>query len=225
MDENEIDAAIQAEGFARLPGLLPAADCATLIARYDDDGAFRKTIDMARYSYGRGQYRYFARPLPDVVRELRTRLYPPLAAVANRFAERLGEDRRFPATHATFLEQCHAAGQLRPTPLLLRYRTGDFNCLHRDLYGDIHFPLQAVVMLSRPKDYDGGEFLLVENRARQQSRGRALRLEQGEGLVFPVLNRPVESKRGFARAGMRHGVSAVTAGERMTLGVIFHDAA
>ncbi len=225
MDATEIAAALDADGFARLPGLLRPTDCADLIARYGDDGAFRKTIDMARYRYGQGQYRYFAYPLPDLVRNLRERLYPPLAGIANSFAERLREERRFPATHAAFVEQCHAAGQLRPTPLLLRYRAGDYNCLHRDLYGELHFPLQIVVMLSRPEDYEGGEFLLVENRARQQSRGHALRLGHGEGLVFPVINRPVESKRGYSRAGMRHGVSTVTAGERMTLGIIFHDAA
>ncbi|MEQ9643611.1 MAG: 2OG-Fe(II) oxygenase [Alphaproteobacteria bacterium] len=225
MIQTDIQAALDADGFARLPGLLHGADCDGLIARYDDDGAFRKIIDMARYRYGQGQYRYFAYPLPDVVRALRETLYPPLAAIANRFAERLREDRRFPATHAAFLDQCHAAGQVRPTPLLLRYGPGDYNCLHRDLYGDIHFPLQVVVGLSKPEDYEGGEFLLVENRARQQSRGHALRLDRGEGLVFPVMNRPVTSKRGFSRAGMRHGVSTVTAGERVTLGIIFHDAA
>lgn len=216
---------LAADGFVRLPTLLPAADCAALIAGYGDDGLYRSTIDMARYRFGRGQYRYFAAPLPAPVQNLREILYPALAGAANAMAAALGEERRFPDRLDAFLAQCHAVGQRRPTPLILRYGPGDYNCLHRDLYGDLHFPLQVVVGLSDPADYEGGEFLLVEQRPRAQSRGHVLRLARGEGLAFPVLHRPVQGTRGYYRAGLRHGVSTVTRGNRFALGIIFHDAA
>ena len=216
---------LMTDGFVRLPALLPADACARLVAAYDDAGLYRSTIDMARYRFGQGQYRYFAAPLPPPVQALRTDLYPSLAMAANRMAAALGEDRRYPARLDDFLADCHAAGQRRPTPLILRYGPGDYNCLHRDLYGDLHFPLQVVVALSDPADYDGGEFLLVEQRPRAQSRGHVLRLGQGEGLAFPVLHRPVAGTRGFYKASLRHGVSTVTRGQRFALGIIFHDAA
>jgi hypothetical protein len=217
---------LDAHGFARLPGLLDARDCAALIALYDQDTRFRSTIDMARHNFGRGQYRYFGAPLPARVAELRTQLYPPLAQVAREWARRLGGDPvAYPPTLAGFLARCHAAGQRRPTPLMLRYRAGDWNALHQDTYGAVAFPLQVLVVLSRAgRDYEGGEVVLVEQRPRAQSRATALAMAQGDGLIFTNRERPVAGSRGDYRVVMRHGVSALTKGERFTLGIIFHDA-
>jgi hypothetical protein len=193
---------------------------------YGDDRRFRKTIDMERQRFGRGEYRYFARPLPAEVESLRRAFYPPLARIANAWQERLGAEERFERSLAAFLRRCAVSGQQRPTPLLLRYGPEGFNCLHRDLYGDIAFPLQVAICLSRPAhDFQGGEFLLTEGRPRQQSRGEAIALDQGEAIIFPTRERPVEGARGWLRAQLRHGVSRLHSGERFTLGIIFHDAA
>ena len=214
------------DGYARLPALLPPRACASLIAMYGRGDPFRKTIDMAAHRFGEGEYRYFARPLPPPVQALRRRLYPPLAAIANDWMRALGDAVRFPRTLGAFLARCRAAGQERPTPLLLRYQTGGYNCLHQDLYGRVAFPLQVTVLLSRPgPDFTGGQFLLVENRPRAQSVGHAIDLRRGEAVIFATRARPVAGRRGFYRAGMRHGVSALLSGSRYTLGIIFHDAA
>jgi hypothetical protein len=216
---------LDASGFALLPALLSPAECGALIAAYADDAQFRSRIEMARHNFGRGEYKYFAYPLPPLVAALREALYPPLAAIANRWSEALGAEPAFPAAHAAFLERCHAAGQLRPTPLLLAYAAGDYNCLHQDLYGDHVFPLQVAVLLSEPgRDFDGGEFILAEQRPRMQSRVEVVPLRRGDAVVFPVRHRPVQGTRGLYRATMRHGVSRIRRGHRHTLGVIFHDA-
>jgi uncharacterized protein len=218
--------ALDEQGWARLPRLLVAAECARLRRLYERDDLFRSTIDMRRHGFGSGEYRYFAAPLPAVVATLRTELYAELAPTARAWTERLGRDvDEFPLTLDRFVARCHAAGQKRPTPLLLRYRAGDWNALHRDTYGAIAFPLQVLVVLSqRDDDYEGGEVVLVEQRPRAQSRAFAITLERGDGLVFTNRERPVRGTRGDYRVAMRHGVSAVTAGERVTLGIIFHDA-
>ena len=225
--------ALDSRGWARIPQLLSTAECRALAAVYRNEKRFRSFIDLGGHGYGEhGDYRYFARPLPRLVQRLRTQLYRALAPIANGWEEALGSDRRFPASLTGMVRECEAAGQLRPTPLLLRYDEGGLNFLHQDRYGAVAFPLQVVVMLSQPggaepetgRDFGGGEFLLVEQRPRQQSRGEALRLEQGEALVFPNATRPIEGKRGTYRATVRHGVSRVLWGERMTLGLIFHDA-
>lgn len=221
-----VEAAVRVDGYARLPAMLSPEDCRSLTAHYGDDARFRSRIDMARYRFGVGDYAYFAEPLPELVAELREALYARLTPIANGMTGDMGSGIRYPATLGAFRRRCRAAGQTKPTPLLLRYAAGGYNCLHRDLYGDLAFPLQAVVVLSaRGADYEGGEFLLVENRARQQARGEALTLEQGELLIFPVFERPVPGKRGFVKAAMRHGVSRLRSGERFALGIIFHDAA
>jgi hypothetical protein len=212
-------------GYAKIPPLLTPEECAALIALYADEARFRSRIDMARYRFGIGDYKYFARPLPPLVDELRTHAYPPLAAVANRWEAALGSRRRYPPDLDGLLAICRRAGQTRPTPLLLHYEAGGYNCLHQDLYGEVAFPLQLTGFLSRPGvDYQGGQFLLVEQRPRAQSRGEAIAPEQGELLVFATDSRPVTGARGHYRARLRHGVSRVTAGSRYTLGVIFHDA-
>lgn len=224
--DGAIAEALEADGFALLPSLVAARDCAALVRCYDDRTLFRSRIVMARHGFGRGEYSYFGYPLPETVAALRESLYPPLAAVANRWNGALGIATRFPERHASYLERCHRAGQTRPTPLLLRYEASGWNALHRDLYGPLVFPLQATVLLSRPgEDFEGGEFLLVEQRPRQQSMGTAAALAQGEMIVFPVFDRPVAGARGHYRAQLRHGVSRVLRGERFTLGLIFHDAA
>jgi len=221
----EIAADLDAHGCARIPGLLPAAACETVAGWYAAPERFRGTVTMARHGFGRGEYRYFADPLPPLVRELRERLYPPLAAIANRWAEALGLPGNYPAEHAAYLRRCHAAGQTRPTPLLLRYGPGDFNCLHQDLYGEHWFPLQVAILLSAPgRDFECGEFVLTEQRPRMQSRVEVAPLRQGEAVVFPVRERPVHGPRGVYRVNHRHGVSRVRAGRRLCLGVIFHDA-
>jgi hypothetical protein len=217
---------LDAHGCAVLPGLLEPAACESVAAQYDDDALFRSRVVMARHGFGRGEYRYFAYPLPDLVAELRTELYPPLAEVANRWSATLDAEVRYPAAHADFLARCHAAGQTRPTPLLLRYAEGDYNCLHQDLYGEHVFPLQLAVLLSEPgRDFTGGEFVLTEQRPRQQSRAEVVPLSQGDAVVFAVHHRPVQGARGAYRANLRHGVSRLRSGRRHTLGVIFHDAA
>ncbi len=217
---------LASRGFAVAPGLISPDECEALAALWADESRFRKTVVMEQHGYGQGRYRYFSYPLPEPVERLRRSLYPGLADVANRWNEELGLPGRFPPTLEDWLRQCHAGGQQRPTPLLLRYRTGDYNRLHRDLYGELAFPLQATVLLSRPgRDFEGGEFLLVEQRPRMQSRGEVVPLRQGDAAVFAVNVRPAKGTRGYFRAGMRHGVSTLHSGERFTLGLIFHDAA
>lgn len=216
---------LNTHGSAIIPGLLDADACAAMAARYDSPPAFRSTVVMARHGFGKGEYRYFAYPLPEPVQALRTALYPPLAEIANAWNAATGERTRYPADHAGFLERCHAAGQVRPTPLVLRYGPGDYNCLHQDLYGEHVFPLQAAVLLSEPgRDFEGGEFVLTEQRPRMQSRAEVVPLRQGDAVVFPVHHRPVQGGRGIYRVNMRHGVSRLRAGLRHTLGIIFHDA-
>jgi hypothetical protein len=217
--------ALDTNGWAMLPRLLEPAACDQIATLYDAPEHFRSHVLMARHGFGRGEYRYFAYPLPDRVQDLRTRLYPPLAAIANRWHARMGIDRRFPESHADWLAECHLAGQTRPTPLLLRYGPGDYNCLHQDLYGDHVFPLQIAVLLSEPgRDFSGGEFVLTEQRPRMQSRAAVVPLRQGDAVVFAVNQRPVRGGKGDYRVTMRHGVSAVHIGRRHTLGIIFHDA-
>jgi hypothetical protein len=224
-DWTAIEASLWEWGYARTPPLLTPAECAGLIALYPDDARFRSRIDMARYRFGLGEYKYFAHPLPPLVAALREHAYPPLAAIANRWQEALGQRTRYPADLAGMLARCRKAGQTRPTPLLLHYEAGGYNCLHRDLYGPLVFPLQLTGFLSRrDADYTGGEFLLVEQRPRAQSRGEAIATEQGELVIFATSERPVKGARGYFRAVMRHGVSRLTSGERYTLGLIFHDA-
>lgn len=214
------------QGWTVIPGLLTASECTEVSGLYDEEDRFRSTVVMARHGYGRGEYRYFAYPLPPLVAGLRSGLYPRFAPIANDWSRRLGTGVTFPGKHAEFLERCHAAGQRRPTPLVLRYRAGDYNCLHQDLYGEHVFPLQAAILLDRPgEDFEGGEFMLTEQRPRMQSRGSVVPLGRGDAVVFAVNQRPVEGSRGPYRVAMRHGVSTVRSGRRRTLGIIFHDAA
>ncbi len=216
---------MDAQGYATRM-LLPPGSCRALAGLYDQDDPFRKRVVMEQHAYGRGEYKYFRYALPGIVAALRTALYPPLAAVANAWQRRLGQDASFPADLDAYLSQCHAAGQTRPTPLLLRYGPDGFNCLHQDLYGDMVFPLQATVLLSDPEaDFTGGEFVLVEQRPRAQSRAAVVALRQGEAVIFPVHHRPGLGARGPHRLTMRHGVSRIHSGQRHTLGLIFHDAA
>jgi hypothetical protein len=225
-DWTALAADLDAQGWAVLPGLLDPAQCEAIAAGYDDDAQFRSRVVMARHGFGRGEYRYFAYPLPDPVFALRTALYPRLAPIANRWNERLGVETRFPDDHAKFVMRCHQAGQARPTPLLLRYGPGDYNCLHQDLYGEHVFPLQAAILLSQPGEgFTGGEFVLTEQRPRMQSRAAVVPLAQGDAVIFAVSHRPVAGTRGDYRVTMRHGVSVVQSGKRHTLGIIFHDAA
>jgi hypothetical protein len=222
-----IQEAIDQSGFWLSPPVIDPVTCAELAGLYEGSEAlFRSTVSMARYGFGQGEYKYFGRPLPQTVDGLRKVLYRRMAPVANAWNVRLGRPADWPPEHETLVERCAAAGQSRPTPLLLRYGVGDYNCLHQDLYGDIHFPLQAIVLLDRPReDFDGGELLLVEQRPRKQSRPRVIPMVQGAIAVIPVKERPVESVRGVSRIQVRHGVSEVRRGLRRTLGVIFHDAA
>ena len=225
LDWPRIDADLDGQGWALTEPLLTPAQCAEAADWYGHDARFRSRVVMARHGYGQGEYRYFAYPLPEPVQGLREALYPPLADVANRWAERLGEARRFPPTLGEMLERCHGAGQVRPTPLLLTYGPGDYNCLHQDLYGEHVFPLQAAVLLDEPgRDFTGGEFVLVEQRPRQQSRAQVVPIAQGEAVIFAVRERPAEGSRGVHRRQLRHGVSTLRSGRRRTLGVIFHDA-
>jgi len=225
MDLDAIGADLDAHGVACIPNLLSPGECASIAAMYDEEGSFRSHVVMARHGFGRGEYKYFSYPLPPCVASLRARLYPPLAAVANRWNDALGVGTRFPAEHAAFIEACHAAGQTRPTPLLLTYGPDDFNCLHQDVYGPLIFPLQVAVLLSSPQeDFTGGEFTLVEQRPRMQSRVEVVPLGRGDAVVFPVHHRPVRGARGVYRVNLRHGVSRIRSGRRRTLGIIFHDA-
>src|SRR5579872_7048947 len=222
----DLSAALDRDGYAVLPGLIGAEECRSFVALYDERDAFRSRVVMARHGFGEGEYKYLAYPLPSLVEELRRSLYPRLAPVANAWESRLGRAASFPDALDAYLARCHDAGQRRPTPLILKYGPGDYNCLHQDLYGELVFPLQATVLLSRPgEDFSGGEFLLVEQRPRRQSKGEVVPLAQGDAVIFPVNHRPVAGTRGFYRVTMRHGVSRLRAGQRFTLGVIFHDAA
>ena len=226
IDWHAIASSFDEQGYATTPRLLEAAECDALAALYPREEVFRSRVVMQRHAFGRGEYNYFRYPLPKTVERLRQAIYPHLAPIANRWRDRLKEEGRFPPSLSTYLEQCHKAGQERPTPLLLKYQAGDYNCLHQDLYGDLVFPLQLTVLLSAPgEDFTGGEFLLVEQRPRAQSRGEVVPLRQGEAVIFPVHHRPVDGSRGTYRVTMRHGVSRLRSGERYTLGIIFHDAA
>jgi hypothetical protein len=217
---------LDAQGHATIPGLLTPAECISLGELYEDEALFRSRIVMERHAYGVGEYKYFDYPLPPLVAELRQRLYRRLAPFANAWATHLAGKAKYPAELDAFLAHCHACGQTKPTPLLLRYETGGFNCLHQDLYGAIAFPLQATILLSKPgADFTGGEFLLVEQRPRAQSRGAVVPLAQGDAVIFANAYRPVAGKRGTYRVNLRHGVSTVLAGRRATFGIIFHDAA
>ena len=225
VDWTMIQTDLDDRGWAVLPGLLDSRECVEISSLWDEQDRFRSRVLMARHGFGRGEYRYLSYPLPGRVAALRTILYPPLAAIANRWGEALGVEHSYPDSHADFLERCHEAGQAKPTPLLLRYGPGDYNALHQDLYGAHVFPLQAAILLSVPgADFDGGEFLLTEQRPRMQSRGSVVPLGQGDAVVFAVAQRPVRGTRGWYRTNMRHGVSTVRSGERTTLGIIFHDA-
>jgi hypothetical protein len=212
-------------GCAVIGPVLSPEDCEALVGLYDTAGTFRSRVVMARHGYGRGEYQYFCYPLPAVISTLRTALYPPLARIANRWNEAMGVEVRYPEEHEDFLARCHAAGQVKPTPLLLKYGPGDYNCLHQDLYGEHVFPLQVAFLLSRPGvDFTGGEFVLTEQRPRMQSRAEVVPLCLGQGVVFPVHHRPVRGTRGIYRVNMRHGVSRLRSGSRHTAGIIFHDA-
>jgi hypothetical protein len=217
---------IEAYGCALTPQVLSPADCKEISGLYGEVDRFRSTVDMERYRFGRGQYRYFREPFPELVRELRAAFYPKLLPIARDWAARLRQPAPWPDDFGEWLDRCHRAGQTKPTPILLRYQEGDWNALHRDLYGDLVFPLQVVIGLDRPgDDYTGGEFMLVEQRPRAQSRGTVTLLPQGHGLIFTTRDRPVRSVRGWSAAPVRHGVSAVRSGLRHTLGLVFHDAA
>jgi len=220
-------ATLDHSGYAVIPSLVDGRACAALASMYDGAAdRFRSTVTMARHGFGRGEYKYLARPLPDLVQNLRETLYPPLSVIANEWAERLRTPQRWPAHHSEFLDTCAAAGQLRPTPLLLRYGPGDYNRLHQDLYGGMYFPLHVMVLLDAPqRDFEGGELLLVESRPRMQSRPIVIPLAQGDAAIIPVRERPIRSSRGWSKAIVRHGVAEIRSGARRTLGVIFHDAA
>ena len=226
IDWEDLRSQLDERGFVSITGMLTRKTCESIAGFYTDDHRFRSRIDMSRYSFGRGEYKYFNYPLPEIVQQLRTSIYPQLAPLANRWAERLGsKPANYPETLSDFIEQCHRAGQNRATPLLLKYGAGDFNCLHQDFYGDIVFPFQITCFLSqRGKDFDGGEFVLSEQRPRRQSRVEVLAPEQGDAVIFAVHHRPVRGTRGYYRANLRHGVSTLRSGERYTLGIIFHDA-
>jgi hypothetical protein len=225
LDWARLAAELDERGCATTGPILTADECRTLTAAYAEEGLYRSQIIMARHGFGRGEYKYFAYPLPELVASLRRALYRALAPIANRWQAALGGKADYPAEHDAYLERCHKAGQRRPTPLMLKYGPGDYNCLHQDLYGELAFPLQVGFLLSRPaRDFTGGEFMLTEQRPRQQSRGEVVSLEQGEGVVFAVNHRPVQGKRGVYRSAMRHGVSRLKSGQRFTVGIIFHDA-
>ncbi len=225
LDQGAIQSALDGDGYAVVPGLVSARECAALAAGYADSARFRSRVVMARHGFGRGEYQYFAYPLPNLVAALRRSFYPCLSDIANRWHAAMGLDARFPDDHDAFLERCRRAGQVRPTPLLLRYGEGDYNCLHQDIYGEHVFPLQLAILLSQPgEDFTGGEFVLTEQRPRMQSRVEIVPLSRGDGVIFPVRHRPKQGTRGTYRVTMRHGVSRIRSGRRHTLGIIFHDA-
>ena len=224
-DWGRVSRDLDAYGSAMLERLISPDECKELIALYPNDAMFRSRIVMARHGFGRGEYKYFSYPLPDLIAGLRTASYPHLAPIANRWNEAMGIDVRYPEEHPDFLARCHQAGQSKPTPLLLRYQEGDYNCLHQDVYGEQVFPLQVAILLSEPgRDFTGGEFVMTEQRPRMQSRAEVVPLNQGDAVVFAVRNRPVQGTRGVYRVNLRHGVSRVRSGQRHTLGIIFHDA-
>lgn len=226
VDWAQVDNDLDAQGSAMIQGLLTPDQCRSMAALYAESAAFRSRVVMERHGFGRGEYKYFDHPLPALVAGLRESVYPQLVPIANRWNQAMGIDVRFPPQHAEFIARCHAAGQLRPTPLLLQYGPGDYNCLHQDLYGEHVFPLQLVLLLSEPdRDFTGGEFVLTEQRPRMQSRPMVLPLRQGDAAVIAVHQRPVQGTRGVYRVNLRHGVSQVRSGRRHTLGIIFHDAA
>ena len=225
IDWQAIEGSLDRFGCATVPHLLSAAACESVAAMYADEARFRKRVVMAQHGFGSGEYKYFTYPLPKLIAELRMALYPPQAKIANKWNETSKSGICFPPTHAGFLNRCHAAGQTRPTPLLLRYTEGDYNCLHQDLYGEHVFPLQLTVLLSKPgEDFTGGEFVLTEQRPRMQSRAEVVPLQQGDAVIFAVNERPVRGSKSYYRVKMRHGVCRLRSGERFTLGIIFHDA-
>ena len=222
---SEVESELNEHGGALLGQLLTESECSELIATYDSETSFRSRVIMARHGFGKGEYKYYKYPLPEPISELRTNLYSYLAKMADGWEKALNRDRKFPSTHESYLRQCHKAGQRLPTPLILKYQAGDYNCLHRDLYGDMAFPLQVTILLSAPgQDFTGGDFVLTEQRPRMQSRVEVVPLRQGEAVVFAVNERPVLGSRGVYRVAMRHGVSRIRSGQRFTLGIIFHDA-
>jgi uncharacterized protein len=224
-DWSRVSADLSSYGCAVIKTLLTAEECKEIASLYPHEEHFRSHVHMARHGFGKGEYRYFKYPLPDLLGGLRAALFPHLASVANGWNERMGINRMYPTSHAQYLKLCHDAGQTRPTPLLLQYVAGDFNCLHQDLYGELVFPLQATILLSKPgQDFTGGEFVLTEQRPRMQSRVEVVPLEQGDAVVFAVHNRPVKGTKGTYRVNLRHGVSRVRSGQRHTVGIIFHDA-
>ncbi|MGH7518120.1 MAG: 2OG-Fe(II) oxygenase [Gemmatimonadales bacterium] len=225
LDWDQVSRDLDAQGSAVLERLLTPDECEALAALYPDDDRFRSRVVMGRHGFGRGEYKYFSYPLPGIIAELRTALYPRLAPVANRWNKAMGIEVQYPATHAAFIARCHEAGQRKPTPLLLQYGVDDFNCLHQDLYGEHVFPLQVAILLSDPgRDFTGGELVLTEQRPRMQSRAEVVPLRQGDAVVFAVHHRPVPGTRGVYRVTLRHGVSRIRSGHRHTLGIIFHDA-
>ena len=225
LDWPAITQSLDDSGCAHIPQLLAPVECAALVALYPVDALFRSRVVMQRHGFGRGEYKYFDYPLPEAIASLRSALYPQLVPIANRWNQTMGIAVRYPAEHADFIQRCHAAGQLRPTPLMLRYGPGDYNCLHQDLYGEHVFPLQLAILLSEPgRDFSGGEFVLTEQRPRMQSRPEVVPLRQGDAVLFAVQHRPVQGMRGSYRVQLRHGVSRVRSGQRLTVGVIFHDA-
>jgi uncharacterized protein len=225
IDWDSVSQDLDEQGSAIIDQLLSADECRAIASLYPEDDVFRSKVVMGRHGFGRGEYKYFSYPLPDLIASLRTAVYPRLVPIANRWNTAMGIDVRYPEKHADFIERCHQAGQVRPTPLLLQYGAGDYNCLHQDLYGDHVFPLQLAILLSEPgKDFTGGEFVMTEQRPRMQSRPMVVPLRQGDGVVFAVHNRPVQGTRGFYRVNLRHGVSRIRSGHRHTVGIIFHDA-
>jgi uncharacterized protein len=225
-DWNRLAGDLDSSGFAVLEKLLAPEECESIATLYPREALFRSRVEMARHGFGEGEYRYFKYPLPSLIDGLRTSLYPRLAQVANEWSERMGLHQRYPDDHADFLQDCRSAGQARPTPLLLQYGAGDFNCLHQDLYGDLAFPIQVTILLSDPgRDFTGGEFVLTEQRARRQSRVEVVPLGRGDAVAFAVHHRPVNGKKGTHRVNLRHGVSRLRSGRRHAVGIIFHDAA
>jgi uncharacterized protein len=225
LDLLTLDQHLNSQGYAVVKGVLSPEECGNIARLYSDETCFRKRVVMQSHGFGRGEYKYFSYPLPAKIESLRTAIYPKLAPIANRWNEQMNSEVQFPNTHAEFLARCHAAGQEKPTPLLLQYGKNDYNCLHQDLYGEHVFPLQLTILLSRPReDFEGGEFVMTEQRPRMQSRPMVVPLAQGDAVIFAVNNRPVQGTRGFYKVIMRHGVSEVLSGHRHTMGIIFHDA-